>query len=774
MSQGWPPEGDFGTGGAPSTEYPVAWVTNPTVYAQPAQIGGVGSPDPRAGPNFMALAAPVRPPVGQGAPVAPNVNGGGSWIVTAQNYSAVAAPPVPRPRGPPPSTFGQPVARGAQVRVVAVPNNMPVQVATAVPAPQSEPITATVLKSPLNKKKQNKRKPRPSSEPTAAPPTKKPKQEPAPPPEPSTEPAVEPEYRPSSPSESSDSPQYEEESDYEPELRRSTRRRKRVVGYDASGGKDETTSRRSRRGGGRSGRYRLRDGDTEQASYDPEKRIDVSDTLRLLALLWDKDEYIVFRRPVNEATDCAPNYYEIIRSPMDLTTLRASVANGGVGTLGDLRAALGLIADNCRLYNGRRSLLWDVAAQFDKSTEKLMKKAARRASVSGGLRATLAGVTRQLRRHRDSAPFRWPVDEAVAPGYADVIKSPMDIGTMERKAHEGEYTSVQAFAEDARLIVDNCVAFNGKQSEYSRLAHSTWRRFLELVREAFPGIALESLLPRNAPKSASPSPESVQENGVSPDAGAAGGEGSDKAEAEQTKAGTAKTDAKNIKTMTAEPKMSVQEVNALVMRFIIYFYSRIIFSASRADPNRAPFPILSQRLAWLEGEWRWGYVLLFCETFGPEIFSAEYVFIPRQIEAELTGASVSDGGAAALAMNLLKGFRRAVGRRGRALDAFTWEAELVRFIQTRARECGLGNGDEAELPLATSNWNQIEPPEKLKVLAWLCDWCLGESEGVRAVAATVQRGTQGGPVPFGKDAEKNNYYCFLHEERLVRPRFIIF
>ena len=45
----------------------------------------------------------------------------------------------------------------------------------------------------------------------------------------------------------------------------------------------------------------------------------------------------------------------------------------------------------------------------------------------------------ELRKHEDCWLFIDPVTEAIAPGYHDVIKHPMDIVTVEKKLKNEEY-----------------------------------------------------------------------------------------------------------------------------------------------------------------------------------------------------------------------------------------------------------------------------------------------------------------------------------------------
>lgn len=49
-------------------------------------------------------------------------------------------------------------------------------------------------------------------------------------------------------------------------------------------------------------------------------------------------------------------------------------------------------------------------------------------------------------RKDDYAFFLWPVDLEKVPGYMDVIKQPMDFGTMADKVSRSKYRSLDEFA----------------------------------------------------------------------------------------------------------------------------------------------------------------------------------------------------------------------------------------------------------------------------------------------------------------------------------------
>lgn len=95
---------------------------------------------------------------------------------------------------------------------------------------------------------------------------------------------------------------------------------------------------------------------------------------------------------------------------------------------------------------------------------------------------------RAVKRLRDASPFLVPVDivRFNIPTYFDYVKKPMDLSTMERKVSIGAYRSVEDFYADMDLIVSNCVAFNGPQTEISQMARNMKASFDKHMRNMPP------------------------------------------------------------------------------------------------------------------------------------------------------------------------------------------------------------------------------------------------------------------------------------------------
>lgn len=71
----------------------------------------------------------------------------------------------------------------------------------------------------------------------------------------------------------------------------------------------------------------------------------------------------------------------------------------------------------------------------------------------------------------DMNGFFWlPVDAALVPTYYTIIKKPMDLGKMQEKISNLEYSSVDEFEADLQLIINNCFKFNPKSTPFYKAA----------------------------------------------------------------------------------------------------------------------------------------------------------------------------------------------------------------------------------------------------------------------------------------------------------------
>lgn len=81
------------------------------------------------------------------------------------------------------------------------------------------------------------------------------------------------------------------------------------------------------------------------------------------------------------------------------------------------------------------------------------------------IREKMGPILRHLYDHEEGGWFRQPVTEAIAPGYFDIIKYPMDFSTMFKKLEENQYATPFQFWEDMWLIFNNAWTYNKKSQK---------------------------------------------------------------------------------------------------------------------------------------------------------------------------------------------------------------------------------------------------------------------------------------------------------------------
>ncbi|XP_051576151.1 bromodomain-containing protein 9-like isoform X2 [Myxocyprinus asiaticus] len=77
---------------------------------------------------------------------------------------------------------------------------------------------------------------------------------------------------------------------------------------------------------------------------------------------------------------------------------------------------------------------------------------------------------RLLQRKDQHGFFAFPVTDAIAPGYSNIIKHPMDFSTMKDKITGNEYKTITEFKADFKLMCDNAMVYNRPETVYYKAA----------------------------------------------------------------------------------------------------------------------------------------------------------------------------------------------------------------------------------------------------------------------------------------------------------------
>ncbi|KAL0320625.1 UNVERIFIED_CONTAM: Transcription factor GTE4 [Sesamum radiatum] len=126
-----------------------------------------------------------------------------------------------------------------------------------------------------------------------------------------------------------------------------------------------------------------------------------------------------------------------------------------------------LKTNNGRKYSGETEHAFGFGFRFDKSRNQVFK--------------SCSSLLQRLMKHKYGWVFNEPVN-AKALGlvdYHDIIKHPMDLGTIKTRLSQNWYKSPRDFAEDVRLVFHNAMTYNPKGQDVHIMAEQLLQIFEE-------------------------------------------------------------------------------------------------------------------------------------------------------------------------------------------------------------------------------------------------------------------------------------------------------
>lgn len=217
-------------------------------------------------------------------------------------------------------------------------------------------------------------------------------------------------------------------------------------------------------------------------------------------------------QPFNQAVDYVtlgiPQYPEVIKYPMDYGSIMVTLKGGGYATMEDWTVDMQLVLTNAKIFNPTDHPVHQWAQQlqgmFDKKLAQLNSKTEMAAfkhppRIRQGPPMPDAewhrcrGLLRQVQQSPQAYPFHQPVDWKTLgiPDYPKIIKSSMDIGTIEKYLMSYLYSSVDEFAADMRLVFKNAKRYNLEGSDIHKMAsdlemqfESRWTEMLKTKGES--------------------------------------------------------------------------------------------------------------------------------------------------------------------------------------------------------------------------------------------------------------------------------------------------
>jgi histone acetyltransferase len=84
----------------------------------------------------------------------------------------------------------------------------------------------------------------------------------------------------------------------------------------------------------------------------------------------------------------------------------------------------------------------------------------------------LRPILTDLQNHAAAWPFAEPVNAEDVPDYHKVIRTPMDLKTMDTKLESNLYPDMESFVHDVELMIRNCKTYNQEHTVYHKCALS--------------------------------------------------------------------------------------------------------------------------------------------------------------------------------------------------------------------------------------------------------------------------------------------------------------
>ncbi|KAI9315007.1 hypothetical protein BX666DRAFT_1965766 [Dichotomocladium elegans] len=248
---------------------------------------------------------------------------------------------------------------------------------------------------------------------------------------------------------------------------------------------------------------------------------DFKDCRRILGKLQKHRSALLFLRPVSEDLDGAPDYYKIIKEPMDLGTIKTKLERSIYTSFDEFEKDVRLIFNNCYTYNRPGTYVYNegqvlesifdtelrafrgkeevqhitiVESPYTKNVtiDEQQKQQQQPPDHEKSVFGKCASILSTVMENPHAFEFLRPVDpiKQGIPHYFNVIKEPMDLGTIKAKMASGQYKDQHQFDSDMRLMLNNCYRFNppgsyvyneGKQIE--KVYMKEWRAFFAEKRK---------------------------------------------------------------------------------------------------------------------------------------------------------------------------------------------------------------------------------------------------------------------------------------------------
>ncbi|CAG9540476.1 unnamed protein product [Cercopithifilaria johnstoni] len=183
-----------------------------------------------------------------------------------------------------------------------------------------------------------------------------------------------------------------------------------------------------------------------------------------------------------------PDYYDVIRRPIDLTKIRNRITSNYYDSTDALISDFNLMFDNACRYNEPESMIYKDALSLQKlillKKRDLCKDSASAINVQSGVRALLASILISVNNHQDSDGRCFSDSLADLPGILrrkgiDSENIPFSIDEMKRNVDKGRYRRLDKFQDDLFFLFNIAMEHAHSDSQVFEDTVELWMYYLK-------------------------------------------------------------------------------------------------------------------------------------------------------------------------------------------------------------------------------------------------------------------------------------------------------
>ena len=158
-----------------------------------------------------------------------------------------------------------------------------------------------------------------------------------------------------------------------------------------------------------------------------------------------------------------PNYFDIIKTPMDLGTAKRKTEQGEYETEKEFVDDVLLVFQNAMTYNAPTNQVYIDASTLKEKFEKEFLGIEPPKPVEDAIKnpnKVAEALLQKLYQCNHSTIFREPVNPELYPDYYVQITNPIHLRRISEIITSSGYSSLQQFDDDIQLLFSNCYLFN--------------------------------------------------------------------------------------------------------------------------------------------------------------------------------------------------------------------------------------------------------------------------------------------------------------------------